>query len=393
MTQRVRRRHSFAFRLLTFVGISALALVSLSACGGLRPYTTISPRTKSADEIQFLYKVIFWLGLVVFVGVQAGVVYAALRFRRRRDEDARPAQIHGNKTLEIVWTIIPAIVLLVIFVPTVSTLYKFDEEASSGDYTVEVYGKQWWWEVHYTEPKDVQGVITANEIHVPTGKHIQFKLMSNNVIHSFWVPQLAGKMDVMPGHINKLGFTVDKPGTYWGECAEYCGDSHAWMRFKIIAEPQEQFDNWIAAWKSGPSQESAAISGDVSKVPAAMGVCITCHRVEGTNMNVAAIGLEEDAGTGNSPGTAKIAGPNLTLFGCRTTIGAGILENTPENLALWLHDPGAIKQGNYMSVVIKKGTLTDDQIDQAVAYLESLVPEGGCTPDPPVGGVATPEAT
>ncbi len=381
----LRARHRRIIMLLRAGTLLSLLLMAGAAIlpravGAESPYSTISPRTEVASDIQFLYKLIFWMALVVFVGVQAGLVYTVLRFRRRSEQEERPEQVHGNKTLEIAWTILPAIVLLVIFIPTVQTLFKFDAEAqeADADYVIDVYGKQWWWEVHYAEPSDqVGGIITANEIYIPAGKRVVFRLYSNNVIHSFWVPQLSGKMDLIPGHVNRLGFTADKPGVYYGECAEFCGDSHAWMRFIVHVQPQEQFDAWVNAWKAGPSQAAAdaAGTGDVAQAPDAFAVCAACHRINGTQFNTAAVGLEQ------TPDISKIAGPNLTLFGCRATIGAGLLRNTPENLASWLRDPGAIKPGNHMATAIKPGTLTEDQIQTLVNYLQALQPDGGC-PEP-----------
>ena len=383
----LRARHTRSIMLLRAGTLLSLLLMAGAAIlpravGAESPYSTISPRTEVASDIQFLYKLIFWMALVVFVGVQAGLVYTVLRFRRRSEQEERPEQVHGNKTLEIAWTILPAIVLLVIFIPTVQTLFKFDAEAqeADADYVIDVYGKQWWWEVHYAEPSDqVGGIITANEIYIPAGKRVVFRLYSNNVIHSFWVPQLSGKMDLIPGHVNRLGFTADKPGVYYGECAEFCGDSHAWMRFIVHVQPQEQFDAWVNAWKAGPSQAAADAggTGDVARAPDAFAVCAACHRINGTQFNAAAVGLEQ------TPDISKIAGPNLTLFGCRATIGAGLLRNTPENLASWLRDPGAIKPGNHMATAIKPGVLTEDQIQTLVNYLQALRPAEGCPP--PVG--------
>lgn len=358
------------------------------------PFSHITPRTPEGRDIQSIYKLIFWLSLVVFIGVQAGIAYTALRYRRRSDDDERPEQVHGNKTLEIAWTILPAIVLLIIFIPTVRTIYAEAEntEVGSDDVVVEIYGKQWWWEVHYKQPTETDGVITANEIRIPQGKKVVFKLYSNNVIHSFWVPQLMGKMDLIPGHENRLAFTAEQIGFYWGQCAEFCGDSHANMQFKVIVEPQEQFDAWIAAWKAGPTQRSADIAGtgDVKQAPVAMNLCLTCHQINGTNLNSAQAGLDETQPShdGETLGTSQTAGPNLTLFGCRTTIAAGILTNTPENLAAWLHDPGGIKPGNYMESQIKKGMLSDEAVTEIVGYLQSLRPEGGC---PPITGEVLPE--
>lgn len=380
------RRRTMGIRLAVILSLIAAAASVLlpHVVRADSVYTSITPRTGAARDIQSIYKLIFWLALVVFVGVQAAIVYSVLRYRRRSDDDPRPPQVHGNRAVEITWTIIPAIILLIVFIPTVRTLFNEETEAHAGEkngYVIDVNGKQWWWELAYTKPDAVANVLTANELYLPVSKPITINLRSNNVIHSFYVPQLMGKLDVIPGHVNTLGFTTpDKPGVYYGECAEYCGDSHAFMRFKVMVVTQPEFDAWVAGWKAGPSSEAAAVSGDVTKLPAAMGVCLGCHRVEGTNASVAAVGLDEEAGTADSPGTAKIAGPNLSDFACRTTIGAGIMPNTADNLRAWLHDPASIKEGNYMATVIKPGVLTDDQIDQIVAYMKGLHPEGGCVP-------------
>jgi len=387
------RRRTMMFRTITILTLVAIAVMAVGPFGVFaeNPYTTISPKTDTANDIQFLYKIVFWLALIVFVGVQFGIVYTALRYRRRHDDEPRPEQIHGNKTLEIVWTIIPAVILIAIFIPTVRTMYDTDAAAQSGDYTIQVFGKQWWWEVHYSKPNDIADVITANEIYVPIGKSVQILLQSNNVIHSFWVPQLSGKMDVIPGHTNKLSFTAREPGVYYGECAEYCGDSHALMRFKVIAVDQATFDQWVAGWREGPSSAASTLTSDITKVPASFGICIGCHRVEGTNGSVAPALLAP----GNSEGTPisgyddRTAGPNLSAFPCRTTIGAGAVPNDDEHLREWLNDPASVKPGNYMATVIKAGLLnkpTADpndppdrtDLDVVVDYLKTLHPEAGC---------------
>lgn len=388
------KRRTMLVRTVTVVSLLTIAALTLGsyAVGAERPYSTVSPKTDTANDIQFLYKIVFWLALIVFVGVQFGVAYTALRYRRRHENEPRPEQIHGNKTLEIVWTIIPAVILIAIFIPTVRTMYDFDAEAKEGDYQIQVYGKLWWWEIQYKKPDAVASVITANEIYVPVGKKIQVELFSNNVIHSFWVPQLSGKMDVVPGHANKLGFTAKEPGVYYGECAEFCGNSHALMRFKVIAVDQGAFDQWVAGWNAGPRTAQQVANGEVAQVPQAFGLCIACHRVNGTNANVAAVGLSpESSGTVIAGAGTQVFGPNLTDFACRTTIGAGAMPNDKEHLRQWLNNPGAVKPGNYMATVIKEGTLdvptadpNDDpnrtNLDAIVEYLSSLQPEGGCVP-------------
>jgi len=281
----------------------------------------------------------------------------------------------------VIWTIIPAIVLVAIFIPTVRTMYRIDDRADEGTYTIEVFGKQWWWEVHYTQPDTVAGVVTANEFYIPVNTRVRIELMSSNVIHSFYVPQLAGKMDVIPGHTNVMSVEADKPGMYYGECAEYCGESHAYMRFKIIAVPQDQFDLFINGWKQGASSQAASMApnGDVDSVPQALGLCLGCHRIGGVPNNPSGQPLP-DPGSGIAGGTQpnQILGPNLSMLACRTTLAAGIVPNDDQHLREWLHNPGGVKQGNFMATMIHEGTLSNEQIDQIVAYLKTLHPEQGC---------------
>jgi cytochrome c oxidase subunit 2 len=216
-------------------------------------------------------------------------------------------------------------------------------------------------------------------------------MQSNNVIHSFWVPQLSGKLDVMPGHDNVIQFTADRVGDYFGECAEYCGSAHAWMRFKVKVVPQENFDAWVAAWRTPPVDGNPE-TADVVDVPAAFGACLACHRVNGTNAVIAGQGMPYVSGY-RDPDTGEIVpgpGPNLTMLACRDTIGAGILENTPENLEKWLKHTDEVKEGVYMPNYYKQG-MTDEQISEVVNWLSNLKPAGGC-PDAnlPVGSLLAP---
>jgi cytochrome c oxidase subunit 2 len=346
------------------------------------PYSSISPESQDTRDIQLLYKIIFWIALVVFIGVQAAIVFTVMKYRQRRADEPRPEQIHGNQRLEVLWTIIPAIVLVAIFIPTVRTMFQIDDRASNDSYVIEVYGKQWWWEVHYKEPQTVANVITANEIYIPVNTRVRIELNSTNVIHSFYVPQLAGKMDVIPGHTNAMSVEADQPGMYYGECAEYCGDSHAYMRFKIMAVAQDQFDLWVQGWNQGADSSAAALTdnGDVDSVPSVMALCLGCHRIGGVPNGPTGQPLQDPpnglAG-GESPEN-MILGPNLSMLACRTTIAAGILPNNEESLHRWIHNPGAVKQGNFMATMIKEGTVKDEDITKIVAYLETLKPEGGC---------------
>lgn len=371
-----RHRRGMISRLLRLGVLALMALLVLAACGPdiEAPYSHISPESPSANAIQDLYKLVFWLSLVVFVGVQFAVVYISMRYRRKSSVTKRPPQIHGSRRLEIAWTIIPAIVLLLLLIPTITLLYEGEAAAEEGDIVIDVYGKQWWWEFHYREDVTQGGqtldVVTANEITVPVGRELQLNLQTNNVIHSFWVPRLSGKLDLIPGHINQLSMTPTEVGEYYGECAEFCGIQHAWMRFKINVVPEDEFYAYVNNWRtSPPTTIRGEATDEIVKAPDSFGICLGCHRVNGLEGAVAPMGLE-------APVTS---GPDLTMYACRWTIGAGMMENTRENLALWLHDPGAVKPGNYMATQIQEGTLSEEQIAELVDYLLSLKPEDGCT--------------
>jgi cytochrome c oxidase subunit 2 len=379
-------------RRLPLAALAGVAIL-LTGCGPevVQPYSTISPQTDKANDIQTLYQIIFWAALIIFIGVQVAIGYTALRFRRRGEE--RPEQVHGSRKLEMAWTIIPAIILLVLFIPNAQVIFKHAEAAvnTPNAMQIDVLGKQWWWEFSYRDvpanPDDAEAgpLVTANEVLIPVGANVVFHLSSNNVIHSFWVPQLTGKVDVVPGHDNPLQFVASKPGDYFGECAEFCGGSHAWMRFKVKVVPQENFDAWVAAWRTPPTVDGNPETADVVEAPAAFGACLACHRISGTNAQIAQQGLASNP-------TGQGAGPNLTLLACRDTIGAGILENTPQNMETWLKHTDEVKEGVYMPNYYKQG-LTDEQIAELVTYLEGLKPADGC-PDEGllVGAEADPAA-
>lgn len=382
-------------RLAPLAALALVLVVALAGCGGMQivadqPMSTLSPKTQKAEEIHGLYQLIFWAALVVFVLVQFAIAYAVLRFRRRGDE--RPAQIHGSRTAEIAWTVIPAVLLLIVFIPTARMIYAHAAAEDTADFVIDVYGKQWWWEIHYPDiPRDEADaaagpLVTANEVMIPEGADVVFNLRSNNVIHSFWVPQLSGKTDVMPGHNNRMQFTADTVGEFYGECAEFCGGAHAWMRFKVIVVPQEEFDAWVEAMRQPPASDANPETGDVAEAPPSFGVCLVCHNINGTNATIAKTGL---AANPYSLG----AGPDLTLLACRDTIAAGLLENTPENLAEWLKHTDEVKDGVYMPNYYAQGQIDDAAVAELVQYLMSLRPADGCPEDPPVGGDPTYETT
>lgn len=297
-----------------------------------------------ANRINSLFWPVFWIAVIVFVLVEGLLVVALVRFRRRGGRPGMPVQVHGNRRLEITWTIIPAILLLGVAIPTVGTIFSLSRRPP-GAMQIDVIGHQWWWEVRYPSTR----VVTANEVHIPVGQPVYITLTSADVIHSFWVPRLAGKQDLEPGRVNHLTIEASQPGTYLGQCAEYCGLSHANMRLRVIAEPRAQFQAWVQA-QGRPAQ---APSGGLAAQGAqlfATGACVACHTINGVQ------------------GASGTVGPNLTHFAGRTTFAGATLKNVPSNLAAWLTDPPLVKPGADMPNL----GLTRDQVDALVAYLDTL---------------------
>jgi cytochrome c oxidase subunit 2 len=324
-----------------FAPLIALLLLVVLVTACTTPQSTIAPKSDNAERIQTIYQLTFWLGTLVFVGVLAAALFFGFRFREQPGRVAR--QIHGNTRLEIVWTIIPVVVLAIIAVPTFNTVAHLTGDAPEGSLEVRATGHQWWFEFEYPE----FGFITANEMHIPLGRPVSVALLSTDVIHAFWVPQLHGKIDMVPGHENHLWFTPEQPGTYLAQCAEFCGASHANMRFRVVVDTPEDFEAWVQNQQSDaaePEEELAQQGRDIFLSSA----CIGCHTIRGTD-------------------AAARAGPELTHFAERDIVAA-FLPNTDENLALWLADPPAVKPGALMPDL----GLSTEQIQALVAYLQSL---------------------
>jgi cytochrome c oxidase subunit 2 len=226
--------------------VAALVFVAVS-CNDAHPNSTLTPHSDLGREIDFLWDRLLLLGTIVFILVEAALIYVVFRYRRR-DKQETPPQTHGSTALEIAWTLIPAIILVFIAVPTVKTIFITQAQAAPGSLNIDVVGHQWWWEFKYPE----YGVTTANEIYLPVGRTVNFRLRSADVIHSFWTPQLGGKRDVVTNRTNYIWLTPDTAiaGDVWnGFCVEYCGSSHANMRFRVFTVSQQQFDSWIAGQK------------------------------------------------------------------------------------------------------------------------------------------------
>jgi cytochrome c oxidase subunit 2 len=334
------RRTSVLLSLLLFLGVVLPAV--LAGCTPANPQSTFDAQGPVARMQLRLFYIIFWAAVFVFVSVEGILLYTVIRFRRRPGQGV-PPQFHGNTPLEIGWTLAPAVVLIVIAVPTVTTMFRLANPPSEDRIHVRVVAHQWWWEFQYPE----LGVVAANEMHIPAGRVVTLTLESEDVIHSFWVPKLAGKTDIIPTRKNTMWLQADAPGTYFGQCAEFCGIAHALMRLRVIAQPKEEFEVWVQVQRAAPEPPlgEAARGAQIF----AAGACVACHTLAGT------------------PAQGRV-GPNLTHFASRQTLGAGLLDRSPENVAKWLKDPQAVKPGNKMPNL----NLQDEEIRALVAYLESL---------------------
>ena len=273
-------------RLLT-AALPAVAAVTLTACNANYPNSIFHSHTEFNREVGDLFSILIWLGTIVFFFVEGLLLYAMWRFRRRSDND-RPEHVHGNTTLEILWTAIPALILVFIAVPTVRTIFKTQAKAKADALQVEVIGHQWWWEFRYPQYK----ITTANELYLPLGRTVNFTLRTQDVLHSFWIPQMGGKRDLIANHPNYLWFTPDSVGEMaWnGFCVEYCGASHANMRFKSFTVSPQQFESW-ATHQAGP-----AVFGAVA-APAAAGAA--------TPAGAAPVGTPAPGATDTTKGSAS----------------------------------------------------------------------------------------
>jgi cytochrome c oxidase subunit 2 len=316
-----------------------------------------------------LFTFTLWLSLGVSIAVFGTLAYALIRFRRRKTDKGIPRQVHGSVLVEAIWTAIPVVIVIMIAVPTVQTIWATESRIipNEDDININVMGFQWWWEFEYPE----LGIVTANELHVPEGRRMVFSLDSADVLHSFWAPKLGGKRDLIPGQDNELWLISDQTGEFWGHCAELCLGAHAYMRFRIIVDTEEDYQAWVESFQQVQAPELLAEGVTVNvqqpatdpqialgKQLVAQKGCIGCHSIAGY--------LE-----GASTGSRNY--PDLTNFGLRNTVGAAVLPNTPENLARWLRDPQEVKPGNYMPTLWSdEDPNREEEISAIVAYLLSL---------------------
>jgi len=339
-------RFKFVKRILPLL---AMLMLLLTGCGDPN-LSALHPRGPVAREQLDL--IILSLGIMIFVLVVVFAIYfyVLIRFRKRKGDDSIPEQVEGNHILEIIWTVVPIILLLIIAVPTVQYTFKHatDYRKDKDAVHIQVIAHQFWWQFKYGDYE----INTAQEIYIPVKKTISFDINSGDVNHAFWVPSLGGKIDANPGDgsVNHLYLEADEPGIYLGECAELCGASHALMNFKVKAVTQAEFDAWIQKMKAPLAQVPAEAAAGESVFK---NNCLSCHAIES-----------------NGGGF----GPNLNGFANRIKV-AGVLDHNDANLTAWIKDPNAVKPGTLMPIVQDKETgkpLDDAKIADLVKYLNTF---------------------
>jgi len=343
----------------------------------LRP---LSDFARIGDDVQT--KTLYW-AFGVFVLVEGALLYAIFRFRGKPG-DPEPQQVHGNTTIEIVWTLIPALILAAIAVPTVRGIFETNARPGADALKVEVIGHQWWWEFRYPD----LNITTANEVHIPVGQTVSFHMGTVDVVHSFWPPRFAGKRDVFPNRETRLWFKAEAAGEYPGQCAEFCGIQHGRMAFRVRAQTTEDFQAWVAHMQTlGPKPPPAAVApatGDSVKV-ASVGASLQQAGGPADSAKAAAPAAAQDPqyAAGEKLFQAKgclgchsltaynapkgMLGPNLANVGARSYIGAGSFKNTDETLGQWIQNPQAMKVG----VLMPNLGVSAEDAKSLVAYLRA----------------------
>jgi cytochrome c oxidase subunit 2 len=330
-------------------GLAPLLLALPAVIAGCQkanpPMDTLAPKSDFANWIYGLFVEVTWLDLFVLAVVVVAFVLAVFVFSRRAGEGEAASETHSDMRLELAWTLGPAFILLLIAVPTIRTIFREEPPTPPADsLKVTVIAHQWWWEFRYPGTS----IVTANELHIPEHRPIWVSLRSADVIHSFWVPALGGKRDVIPGQVNHMWFIANTPGEYYGQCAEFCGDSHANMRFRVFVDTPAQFAAWEKAQEAPPVQPAAGTAAAKGAAVFANSPCTACHTITGVSKGY--------------------IGPNLTHLASRTTIAGGIMKNDPKDLKAWIENPVGLKPGSNMPALGLRGP----ELDDLVAYLESL---------------------
>ena len=339
----VRSLDTIARVALPFCG-SVVAGFAAPAVPSLSPTNIFAPVSTPAQSIFDLSRFVLMVTGSIFVVVFGLLAYAVVKFRKRRTSDGRePAQVYGSIQVELAWTVIPILIVVVLFLAAARVIASIQNATRpSNALEVTVIGHQFWWEYRYPFLK----VVTANELHIPVGEPTFLTLLSADTDHSFWVPRLAGKTDLIPNHPNSMWVDPHETGLYLGQCAQYCGTQHAKMLLRVYVQTRDEFDRWIQE-QSRPAQVGNTVS-EGQKIFERT-ACINCHAVAGTAAN-------------------GRFGPDLTHLMSRDTIASGAAPNTPENLRRWIHDPNAIKPGSSMPAM----GLSDPDLNAVTSYLETL---------------------
>jgi cytochrome c oxidase subunit 2 len=334
------------------VGGVAFAGPSAMPQPGPLPTNIFSPAATPAQAVYSISLFIFGVTAAIFVVVTGLLFYAVVRYRQRPgDELTEPPQVYGSNQIEMAWTVIPVLIVVVLFLVSARVIYGVQNAPRPlNALDVTVIGHQFWWEFRYPQ----LGIVTANELHIPVSNPklptpTYLTLASADVVHSFWVPRLAGKTDLIPNHVNQMWMDPSQPGVYLGQCAQYCGTEHAKMLLRVYVDTPQQFATWVRQQQrpaiAAPANSEAAAGEQVF----ANNSCVNCHTIAGTRAH----GLD---------------GPDLTHLMSRETIAAGAAKNTPANLRQWTKDPDSIKMGARMPAM----DLSDQQLDQVTAYLTTL---------------------
>ncbi|CAG0935044.1 cytochrome c oxidase subunit II [Thermoflexales bacterium] len=343
----IRRAWLLICALTVMTAWALIMAVPVFAQEGTTPKpSALDPAGPNSVVIADLFNIVLIIATVVFVVVEGLILFSAFRFRRRAKDASEPAQVHGNTKAEIAWTILPAMIVVTLFVLALQGQQALDAKPAQAaeQMTIKVIGHQFWWEYQYPD----LGITTATDLVIPTGRVVNLELSSVDVIHSFWIPQLNGKTDAFPNHVNYTWIQANTPGIYHGQCAELCGASHANMRAVVVAKTPAEFDQWVKEQQAPPVAPTEALAQQ-GQLIFSTGACIGCHTINGT------------AATGKT-------GPDLTHVGSRTTLAGGLLTNTAGNQRRWLADPPAVKPGSIMPQL----NLTRTEIEALTAYLQSL---------------------
>lgn len=350
------RMGRFRKRLLFLLAITAMALL-LGACSFIGidgPMTSFEPAGPFAEQIDNLFWPVFWIAVGVFILVEGGILIVVFLFRDRKGaKEAK--QLHGSPKLEVLWTVIPALILAGVAVPTTAAVFDLTE-CGPDAIEIDVIGHQWWFEYHYPDAD----VTSANIMAIPAGQEVCAQLTSQDVIHNFWVPALNGKRYLIPGQTTELRLQADEPGEYWGQCAEFCGLSHSLMRARVVAMSQADYEAWLTA-------QQGAAPVPVEGTPEYEGyqvflnkACTQCHTVR-----------FEDDSFSNVVAEDVFHAPDLTHFGSRDVFAGASLPEEGETkdaaLKRWLADPPSVKPGSFMPNL----ALTEQEIDNLIAFLES----------------------